>query len=138
MARVGRQPPRGFTSSTEGLVDVPLAETRPEDVFLAAHRGDDFAISAPPSWSLGTDIAHYTIGYLYTDRPVYRPGMIGAWLVGFLFYEWLAQTQGLGFWTAFFGRLHPLPMQIGASLPSFALAFGLASLVGLFGRRAAA
>ena len=72
------------------------------------------------------------------DGPVYRPGMIGAWLVGFLFYEWLAQTQGLGFWTAFLGRLHPLPMQIGASVPSFALAFGLAWLVGLIGRRAAA
>jgi nucleobase:cation symporter-1, NCS1 family len=80
---------------------------------------------------------HYVRADIF-DGPVYRPGMIGAWLVGFFFYEWLAQTQGLGFWTVFLGRLHPLPIQIGASVPSFALAFGLAWLVGIIGRRAAA
>ena len=77
---------------------------------------------------------HYRRADIF-DGPLYRPGMIGAWLVGFFFYEWIAQTQGLGFWTEFLGRLHPLP-KIGASLPSFALAFGLAWLVGLFRRRA--
>jgi len=58
----------------------------------------------------------------YTDDdifrgPTVRPGMIGAWLVGFLVYEWLAQTSGLGFWTDFLARLHPLHSQIGASVP---------------------
>jgi purine-cytosine permease-like protein len=68
--------------------------------------------------------------------PAVRPGMIGAWLVGFLVYEWLAQTAGLGFWTDFLARLHPLHSQIGASVPSFAVAFVLASLVGVVARRA--
>ncbi len=77
----------------------------------------------------------------YTDDdifrgPAVRPGMIGAWLVGFLVYEWLAQTSGLGFWTDFLARLHPLHSQIGASVPSFAVAFVLASLVGVVARRA--
>jgi NCS1 family nucleobase:cation symporter-1 len=68
--------------------------------------------------------------------PAVRPGMIGAWLVGFLVYEWLAQTSDLGFWTDFLARLHPLHSQIGASVPSFVVAFGLASLVGVVARRA--
>ncbi len=64
------------------------------------------------------------------DGPAFRPGMIAAWLAGFMLYEWLAQTQGLGFWTSFLARLHPLHSQIGASLPSFGLAFGLALALG--------
>ena len=46
--------------------------------------------------------------------------MIAAWLAGFALYEWLAQTQGLGFWTQLLARLHPPRGGIGASLPSFA------------------
>ena len=64
------------------------------------------------------------------EGPAVRPGMIGAWLCGFALYEWLAQSQGLGFWTDFLARLHPLRSQIGASLPSFAASFLLALLAG--------
>jgi nucleobase:cation symporter-1, NCS1 family len=77
---------------------------------------------------------HYTRDDIFR-APEVRPGMILAWLCGFALYEWLAQTQGLGFWTDFLARLHPLHSQIGASLPSFALSFALASLVSLFARR---
>ena len=71
---------------------------------------------------------HYTRDDIFSG-PAVRPGMIGAWLGGFLLYEWLAQSQGLGFWTDFLARLHPLHSQIGASLPSFALSFALAYAV---------
>jgi len=67
--------------------------------------------------------------------PAVRPGMIASWLVGFMVYEWLSQTQGLGFWTDFLARLHPPHSQIGASLPSFAVAFALGALVSLAARR---
>ncbi|MHB8643839.1 MAG: purine-cytosine permease family protein [Gaiellaceae bacterium] len=81
---------------------------------------------------------HYTRDDIFTG-PAFRPGMIGAWLCGFLLYEWLATSQGstaeLGFWTSFLKSLHPLHSQIGASLPSFALAFALAWLVSLVARR---
>jgi NCS1 family nucleobase:cation symporter-1 len=77
---------------------------------------------------------HYTRDDVFVG-PAFRPAMITAWLCGFALYEWLAQSQGLGFWTNFLGSLHPLHSQIGASLPSFALSFALASLVGLFARR---
>jgi nucleobase:cation symporter-1, NCS1 family len=80
---------------------------------------------------------HYRRADIF-EGPAYRPGMIGAWLAGFIFYEWLARPQGLGFWTEFLGKMHPLPVQIGASLPSFVLAFALAWLVGSLAPRPAA
>ncbi len=81
---------------------------------------------------------HYSRADIF-EAPTLRPGMIAAWLLGFLLYEWLAQTPGLGFWSDLLARpeLHAPSAQVGASLPSFALAFGLAALVGVLGRRAA-
>jgi putative hydroxymethylpyrimidine transporter CytX len=67
--------------------------------------------------------------------PSFRPGMIGAWLLGFCLYEWIAQTQGLGFWSDFLARLHPPHGGIGASLPSFAASFTLGLAVALVARR---
>jgi nucleobase:cation symporter-1, NCS1 family len=68
---------------------------------------------------------HYTEEHVF-GGPRWRPGMIASWLVGFAVYEWLAQTQGLGFWSDFLGRLHPPSGGIGASLPGFAVSFALA------------
>jgi NCS1 family nucleobase:cation symporter-1 len=67
---------------------------------------------------------HYTRDHVFAG-PDWRPAMIGSWAVGFAVYEWLAQPAALGFWTDFLAKLHPLQSQIGASLPSFAVAFGL-------------
>jgi hypothetical protein len=64
--------------------------------------------------------------------------MIASWLVGFALYEWIAQTQGLGFWTRWLAHLHPLSGGIGASLPGFAVSFvlGLAVAMAAQARRA--
>jgi purine-cytosine permease-like protein len=81
---------------------------------------------------------HYTRADVF-EGPAVRPAMIGAWLCGFLLYEWLATstgaTDGFGFWTSFVDRLHSPHAQIGASLPSFALSFALAWIVCVFARR---
>jgi purine-cytosine permease-like protein len=81
---------------------------------------------------------HYTRADVF-EGPAVRPAMIGAWLCGFLLYEWLATstgaTEGFGFWTSFMDRLHSPHAQIGASLPSFALSFALAWIVCVFARR---
>jgi len=77
---------------------------------------------------------HYTEADIFR-APAFRPGMVLAWLCGFALYEWLAQSTGLGFWTHFLAKLHPLHSQIGASLPSFALSFVLATIVSLVARR---
>ncbi|MDX6468041.1 MAG: nucleobase:cation symporter, family [Gaiellaceae bacterium] len=68
---------------------------------------------------------HYTREHIF-GGPAWRPGMIAAWLVGFLLYEWIAQTQGLGAWSRLLAHLHPVSGGIGASLPSFAASFVLA------------
>jgi purine-cytosine permease-like protein len=70
--------------------------------------------------------------------PAFRPGMIVSWLAGFAVYEWLAQTQDLGFWTDFLARLNPPHSQIGASLPGFAVSFVLAAGVSFAARRSGA
>jgi NCS1 family nucleobase:cation symporter-1 len=69
---------------------------------------------------------HYTRDHIF-EGPAWRPGMIGAWLLGFALYEWIAQTQGLGFWSRWLSHLHPTTGGIGASLPSFAVSFVLAT-----------
>jgi NCS1 family nucleobase:cation symporter-1 len=79
---------------------------------------------------------HYTREHVF-GGPAYRPGMIASWIIGFCLYEWIAQTQGLGFWSRFLAHLHPPHGGIGASLPSFAVAFALAAAVTLPGRAAA-
>jgi nucleobase:cation symporter-1, NCS1 family len=72
---------------------------------------------------------HYTREHIF-GGPLWRPGMIASWLAGFCVYEWLAQTQGLGFWTRFLSHLQPpAGGGIGASLPGFATAFALALVV---------
>ena len=56
-------------------------------------------------------------------------------LAGFCLYQWL-YPQGPGWWTRLVANVHPhaLPWG-GASLPSFAAAFGLAALARLVTRR---
>jgi nucleobase:cation symporter-1, NCS1 family len=72
---------------------------------------------------------HYSADDVFR-APTFRPGMVFAWLVGVMLYEWIAQTADLGFWTHFLGQLHPPHGGIGASLPGFAAAFGLALVLG--------
>jgi NCS1 family nucleobase:cation symporter-1 len=79
---------------------------------------------------------HYSRADIF-GGPVWRPGMILSWIVGFCLYEWIAQTQGLGFWSRLLAQLHPPHGGIGASLPSFAVSFVLATAVTLPGRAAA-
>jgi putative hydroxymethylpyrimidine transporter CytX len=80
---------------------------------------------------------HYTREHVF-EGPLWRPGMIVSWLVGFALYEWIAQTQDLGFWTRFLAGLHPPSVGIGASLPGFAVSFGLALVAARIGSRVGA
>jgi putative hydroxymethylpyrimidine transporter CytX len=80
--------------------------------------------------------AHYTRSHIF-DAPAVRPGPILAWVAGFVAYEWLYQPADLGFWSDWVGHLPTPSYQVGASLPSFALAFVLAYAAGLVRRRSA-
>lgn len=82
--------------------------------------------------------AHYTRRHVF-DGPAFRPANIVAWLVGFLVYEWLYQPTDLGFWSRWVSHLPAPSYQIGASVPSFTVAFLLtAAAVWLGSSRAAA
>jgi NCS1 family nucleobase:cation symporter-1 len=77
---------------------------------------------------------HYDADDVFRAAEV-RPEMIVAWLAGFALYQWLAPV-GPRWWTDLVARTHPhaLPWG-GASLPSFAVAFGLAALARVLARR---
>jgi uncharacterized protein YfaS (alpha-2-macroglobulin family) len=74
VARVdGKEGARAETDA-QGFVEIRLEKTQPEQVTLMAHRGEDFAVNALYGWALGSDPDRRLTGYVYTDRPVYRPG----------------------------------------------------------------
>jgi purine-cytosine permease-like protein len=67
--------------------------------------------------------------------PALRPGLVAAWLAGFALYQWLL-PQGPAWWVDLVQRLHPPAVGIGATLPSFGLAFVAAGAIALVTRRA--
>jgi NCS1 family nucleobase:cation symporter-1 len=82
--------------------------------------------------------AHYSREDVF-DGPAVRPGPIAAWVVGFVAYEWLNQPADLGFWTRLLSHLPTPSYAVGASLPSFVVAFLLTAVaVRLGSARAAA
>jgi len=78
---------------------------------------------------------HYTRDDVF-DAPAWRPGLVAAWIAGFVTYQWLNPT-GPERWTDQVRRLGPPEWSIGATVPSFLVAFVLASLVAALTRRSA-
>jgi NCS1 family nucleobase:cation symporter-1 len=71
--------------------------------------------------------SHYTTEDVF-DAPAWRPGLIAAWIVGFALYQWLYPT-GPSWWVDAVDVLHPPDWGIGATVPSFLVAFGIATVV---------
>ncbi len=61
-------------TNEQGIVDVKVEEAKPENILVMARHNGDFSMSAPYGWNLGNDPDRWTTAYIYTDRPVYRPG----------------------------------------------------------------
>ncbi len=57
-----------------GLATLSLGELKGDDVLVMATPPGDFAINALPSYSFNRGQRDQLTGYVYTDRPVYRPG----------------------------------------------------------------
>jgi NCS1 family nucleobase:cation symporter-1 len=70
---------------------------------------------------------HYTADDVFA-APAWRPGMLAAWLAGFAVYQWLYPT-GPSWWIDAVDRLNPPDWGVGATVPSFLVAFGLAAAV---------
>jgi nucleobase:cation symporter-1, NCS1 family len=78
--------------------------------------------------------AHYTPEDVF-GTPPWRWGLVGAWVAGFGLYQWLYPT-GPAWWVDLVGELHPPDWGIGATVPSFIVSFGVASVVAVVSRRA--
>ena len=62
------------TTDSDGLAQIAVSDPRPENVLVMARTADDFAVNSPWSYWMSTDPEHSLTTYVYTDRPVYRPG----------------------------------------------------------------
>jgi nucleobase:cation symporter-1, NCS1 family len=80
---------------------------------------------------------HYTREDVF-EGPALRPGAVLAWVVGFFVYEWLYQPTDLGFWSDWLSKLWTPTYKIGASVPSFVVAFLLMAAAGWLGSARAA
>ena len=81
----------------------------------------------------GVLLGDWLVSGRYTERDVFgapsvRPGPLVAWLAGFAFYQWLYPI-GPSWWVQLMDNTHPPGLGIGATLPSFALAFALAGAI---------
>jgi putative hydroxymethylpyrimidine transporter CytX len=68
------------------------------------------------------------------ESPRVRGGMIAAWVAGFAAYQWL-HPVGPSWWVDAVEWTHPQDLGVGATLPSFAVAFALGTLVARAGGR---
>jgi purine-cytosine permease-like protein len=70
--------------------------------------------------------AHYDEREVFAG-PAVRWARLAAWVVGFALYQWLSPV-GPSWWTDAVAHLSPGHARLTASLPSFAVAFGLTLL----------
>ncbi len=68
-----------FRTDKTGLISARFRESRPENTVVVATAGEDFAVSNIYSWYVSDDPERFLVGYVYTDRPVYRPGHTVHW-----------------------------------------------------------
>ncbi|MGA2194398.1 MAG: MG2 domain-containing protein [Bryobacteraceae bacterium] len=61
------------TTDAEGVAVLPIPAGRPDDVRLVARNGADYAVNTLNNWAFSVNQPTW-MGYIYTDRPVYRPG----------------------------------------------------------------
>ena len=68
----------GLASLAMGATDAPPAANtggpEPENVWILARHGADAALVTPWGYSFAAEASNEISAYIYTDRPVYRPG----------------------------------------------------------------
>src|SRR5271155_1426247 len=69
-----RQRIAAVSADANGLAEAQIPGTQPEQALVLARAGDDFAPSSLSDWTLRNDPQNDLSIYIYTDRPVYRPG----------------------------------------------------------------
>ncbi len=72
-ALVARQPVGQGRTSADGVLDATLPERASEGVLGLVRCGDHMAATDPGAYALQQPVREL-VGYLYTDKPIYRPG----------------------------------------------------------------
>ncbi|HOG28560.1 MAG TPA: MG2 domain-containing protein [Vicinamibacterales bacterium] len=70
---VDGRPLEAATTGADGTALVAIAQPKPDTVIALATCEGQVAVTDPGSWALQAP-ARELVGYLYTDKPVYRPG----------------------------------------------------------------
>ncbi|MBV9155034.1 MAG: hypothetical protein JO097_02150, partial [Acidobacteriaceae bacterium] len=60
-------------TDSNGMADLPIDRGPPNELRIIATRGPDVALGEIATWAFMAQTRNWT-GYVYTDRPVYRPG----------------------------------------------------------------
>jgi uncharacterized protein YfaS (alpha-2-macroglobulin family) len=60
-------------TDASGIADLHLPSAKVDDLRLVARRGNDYAVNALSGYAFEMGNEQW-MGYIYTDRPVYRPG----------------------------------------------------------------
>jgi uncharacterized protein YfaS (alpha-2-macroglobulin family) len=61
-------------TDANGLAESSLPQGRYQDIRIVAVHGEDVAVLTPYAWNLSSNPGEDITGYIYTDRPIYRPG----------------------------------------------------------------
>jgi uncharacterized protein YfaS (alpha-2-macroglobulin family) len=63
------------TTAADGTADLAIAGSKAQQdgLWVVAGKGDEFAATTPATWSLNMTAGGKYAGYVYTERPVYRP-----------------------------------------------------------------
>ena len=119
-------------TATAGALVIDWSASRPSSCCSAPFFVPLFAVLLADWLAAGR---HYTPDDVF-GAPAWRPALIAAWLVGFALYQWLFPT-GPQWWVDAGSKLNPPDWGIGATVPSFLVSFGVASIVAHVARRSA-
>ena len=74
-AGFGQQLITTATTGADGVAQlaVPASQASQDNFWVVAGKGDEFAASTPGSYALSSSSSGKYAGYVYTERPVYRP-----------------------------------------------------------------
>jgi uncharacterized protein YfaS (alpha-2-macroglobulin family) len=74
-AGVGQKLLASADTDAGGIAELALPEDKssPDNFWVVAGKGEEFAASTPGSWSLALSGGARYAGYVFTERPVYRP-----------------------------------------------------------------
>ena len=79
---IGRKEQGRATTDADGVAELhgaPSKQSEEDSLWITASTGSEFAAVTPMAWSFNNSGTSKLASYVYTDRPVYRPGHTVHW-----------------------------------------------------------